>query len=561
MEASIENQAIEKQVKELTEGLRKSEIRLKYLVSSNPAVIYTRKKTGEYSITFISENVAVMLGYEPVKFIEDPGFWVNNIHPDDRPRIFSELPEGFEKGRHSYEYRFKHMDGSYRWIHDELNLIRDTQGSPIELIGYLTDITERKLADEKLISHERFAVAIAELEFDALSGFEVNTLLDAACSLVANSFRVEYCKIMELLPDGKSLIYRAGMGYKSDISSVKLCVGTDSMAGYTFISKQLVILEDMGTEKRFHTQLLEEFGVVSGMSVIIGKPEKPFGVIEAHSVKARKFTMDEMQFLETVSNVLGEAIKRRQAERALIRAKEEAECANSAKTDFLMTMSHELRTPLNAVIGFSQILKQKTFGELTEKQEHYVNNILNGGNNLLKIINQILDAVKLEVGTLKLSIDRMFVPETVDGVIGIIKEKAAKNNIVIEKELDPELEFIEADMEKFAILLSNLLENAVKFSKPEGGTIKIITKKEGDMASFSVSDTGIGIKEEDMGKLFQKFVQIDSGSSRKYGGTGIGLAVTKQFVELHGGTISAQSKFGDGSTFTFLLPVKAKKHE
>ncbi|MBU4139890.1 MAG: PAS domain-containing protein [Euryarchaeota archaeon] len=561
MEASIENPAIEKQVKELTEGLRKSEIRLKYLVSSNPAVIYTRKKTGEHSITFISENVAVMMGYEPVKFIEDPGFWVNNIHPDDRPRIFRELPEVFEIGRHSYEYRFKHMDGSYRWIHDELNLIRDTQGSPIELIGYLTDITERKLADEKLISHERFAVAIAELEFDALSGFEVNTLLDAACSLVANSFRIEYCKIMELLPDGKSLIFRAGMGYESDISSVKLFVGTDSMAGYTFMSKQLVILEDIGTEKRFHTQLLEDYGVVSGISVIIGKPENPFGVIEAHSVKSRIFTMDEMQFLETVSNVLGEAIKRRQAERAHIRAKEEAERANSAKTDFLMTMSHELRTPLNAVIGFSQILKQKTFGELNDKQEHYLNNILNGGNNLLKIINQILDAVKLEDGTLKLSMDRMFVHGAVDGVIDIIKEKAAKNNIVIEKELDTELEFIEADMEKFAILLSNLLENAVKFSKPEGGTIKITTKKEGDVASFSVSDTGIGIKEEDMGKLFKKFVQIDSGSSRKYGGTGIGLAVTKQFVELHGGTISAQSKFGDGSTFTFLLPVKAKKHE
>jgi PAS domain S-box-containing protein len=556
-----EIEALEKRVLECTEELRKRERHLKYLVSSNPAVIYTRKETGEHSITFISENVAVMLGYEPVKFFEDPGFWVNNIHPDDRPRILSELPEVFERGRHSCEYRFKHSDGSYRWIHDVLNLVRDAQGWPIEIIGYLTDITDRKLTDEKLISHERFAVAIAELEFDALSGFEVDTLLNAACSLVANSFRVEYCKIMELLPDGKSLIFRAGMGYESDISSVKLSAGTDSMAGYTLMSKQPVILEDKGTEKRFHSQLLEEYGVVSGMSFIIGKHEKPFGVIEAHTVKARKFTIDEMQFLETVSNVLGEATKRRQAERDLIRAKEEAERANSAKTDFLMTMSHELRTPLNAVIGFSHILKQKNFGELNEKQEHYVNNILNGGNNLLKIINQILDVIKLEVGTLKLSIERVFLHGVVDDVLGCINETAAKKNIVIEKELDPELDFIEADREKLAMVLLNLLENAMKFSKPEGGTIKIKMKKEGDMARFSISDTGIGIKEEDMGKLFQKFVQIDSGTSRKYGGTGIGLAISKQFVELHGGTISAESKFGAGSTFTFSLPVKAKKQE
>ncbi len=559
MKASIEIEALEKRVLECTEELRKSERRLKYLVSSNPAVIYTRKGTGEHSITFISENIAEMLGYESVRFIEDPGFWVNNIHPDDRPSILSELPEVFDRGRHSFEYRFRNSDGSYRWIHEKLNLVRDAQGWPIEIIGYLTDITERKLADEKLISHERFAVAISELEFDALSGFEVDTLLDAACSLVANSFRVEYCKIIELLPDGKSLIFRAGMGYKSAINGIKLSVGPDSMAGYALMSKQPVILEDMGTEKRFHSQLLEEYGVVSGMSFIIGKSEKPFGVIEAHTVKARKFSIDEMQFLETVSNVLGEAIKYRQAERGLIRAKEEAERANSAKTDFLMTMSHELRTPLNAVIGFSQILKQKNIGELNEKQEHYVNNILTGGSNLLKIINQILDAVKSEVGTLKLSIERVFLHRELDDVLGSFKEIAAKKNIVIEKELDPELDFIEADREKFAIVFFNLLENAIKFSKPEGGTIKIKTKKEGDMARCSVSDNGIGIKEEDMGKLFQKFVQIDSGSSRKYGGTGIGLVVTKQFVELHGGTISAQSKFGAGTTFTFLLPVKAKK--
>ncbi len=415
--------------------------------------------------------------------------------------------------------------------------------------------------NEKLRTHERYAVAIAELEFDALSGFDINTLMNAACSLVSHSLDVEYCMIQELLSDRRSLLFRAGIGWKSDISSVKFNVGTDSMAGYTLMSKQPVLLEDRENETRFRPRLLEEYGVASGMDYIIGNPDNPFGVIEVYTSKVRKFTIDEIQFMETVTNVLGEAVKRRQAEEALMWAKDEAERANNAKTYFLMAMSHELRTPLNSVIGFSQILSQKTIGELNERQEQYVNNILNGGSNLLKIINQILDAVKLESGTLDLRIERVSVQRIVDEALNIIKEKAEKQKIVIEKRLDPELEFIEADSEKFRHVLFNILENSVKFSKSEGGIINIATKKEGDMARFSISDNGIGIKEEDMGKLFQKFVQIDSGASRKYGGTGIGLAVSKQFVKLHGGTISVESKFGSGSTFNILMPVRVKKQE
>ena len=245
--------------------------------------------------------------------------------------------------------------------------------------------------------------------------------------------------------------------------------------------------------------------------------------------------------------------------RDIIFAKEEAEHANMAKTNFLQTMSHEIRTPLNAVLGFSEMLKLKTSGELNEKQEHYIDNIITGGNNLHNIIGQIPEVVKMYEGTLELHIEKIPVPETLDEIIGVIKEKAAKKNVLIEKNLDPELEYIEADKQKFKQVFINLLDNAVKFSKDEGGTVTINAKKEGNMARFSVSDRGIGIKEEDIEKIFQKFTQLDSGTSRKYGGTGIGLAISKTFVELHGGRIWVESKYGEGSTFTFTLPIEAKK--
>ncbi|MDO8727460.1 MAG: PAS domain S-box protein, partial [Candidatus Methanoperedens sp.] len=197
------------------------------------------------------------------------------------------------------------------------------------------------------------------------------------------------------------------------------------------------------------------------------------------------------------------------------------EAADKAKSEFLANMSHELRTPLNSSIGFSELLKEKTTGELSEKQKHYVDNILISNQFLLTLINDILDLSKIEAGKIELVPDKMSVPVTIKETLSLIKEKAMKHKVFLKTEFDPELEFIEADKQRFKQILFNLLNNAVKFSKEEGGTVTITAKTEGDMAKVSVSDTGIGIKEENIGKLFHKFEQLDSEISQKYGGTGL----------------------------------------
>ena len=233
--------------------------------------------------------------------------------------------------------------------------------------------------------------------------------------------------------------------------------------------------------------------------------------------------------------------------------------ADKTKSEFLANMSHELRTPLNASIGFSELLNMGMAGELNEKQKHYVDNILTSNNFFLTLINDILDLSKIEAGKIELVQEKISVPVTINETLILIKEKAMKHKVLLKMEFDPELEYIEADKQRFKQILFNLLSNAVKFSKDKGGTITITAKKEGDMANISVSDTGIGIKEEFIGRLFQKFDQLEPGISQKYGGTGLGLSITKQLVEMHGGKIWAQSKYGEGSTFTFTLPIKAQE--
>ncbi|MBU3966482.1 MAG: PAS domain S-box protein [Euryarchaeota archaeon] len=259
----------------------------------------------------------------------------------------------------------------------------------------------------------------------------------------------------------------------------------------------------------------------------------------------------------TAVNVVSSDITARKKAEKIILENERLASASRAKSEFLANMSHELRTPLNSIIGFSDLLKQTTCNE--EKHARYVDNVLTSGRHLLDIINDILDLSKVEAGKIDLIIENMNVAKTINETAGLVREIASKRKVILKSEFEPGLEFIEADHMRFKQILFNLLSNAVKFSKPEGGVVTVAVKKEGDMAKFSVSDTGIGIREEDMDKLFQTFEQLDSGITKNYGGTGLGLAISKKLVELQGGSISVESRYGEGSTFTFYLPIKRIK--
>ena len=231
----------------------------------------------------------------------------------------------------------------------------------------------------------------------------------------------------------------------------------------------------------------------------------------------------------------------------------ELESASKHKSEFLANMSHELRTPLNAIIGFSQVLQQKLFGEVNAKQEEYLQDILSSANHLLALINDVLDLAKVEAGQVELEKGLFSLREALEGGVVMVRERASKNGVKLELELDPAVDLVEGDERRIRQVVFNLLSNAVKFT-PRGGQVDVSTSRQDGEVLVAVTDTGPGIAPDDQARIFEEFQQTDVGAEQREG-TGLGLALSKRLAELHGGRIWVESELGRGSTFTFTLPV------
>jgi signal transduction histidine kinase len=232
------------------------------------------------------------------------------------------------------------------------------------------------------------------------------------------------------------------------------------------------------------------------------------------------------------------------------------ESASRHKSEFLASMSHELRTPLNAIIGFSQVLRERMFGEINPKQAEYLDDILSSGQHLLSLINDVLDLAKVEAGSMDLQLSTIALPGVLESSMAMVRERATRHGINAATRIDPSVDLIQADERKVRQILYNLLSNAVKFT-PSGGRVTLSAEAVEGTVQISVADTGVGIAADDQGRIFDEFYQVGPGKMQE--GTGLGLALAKRLVELHGGQLSVESTPGAGSTFTFTLPIS--QHE
>jgi signal transduction histidine kinase len=339
-------------------------------------------------------------------------------------------------------------------------------------------------------------------------------------------------------------------------------IGMDTAPGLAILGRSPVQIPDI--EDSSVTAAVREAGHVLGFRSCVAVPMLSAGEAVGAIVVTRRtpglFSDAEMELLKTFADQAVIAIenvrlfKELQARNREIEDKSaQLEVASQHKSEFLANMSHELRTPLNAIIGFSEVLTDRMFGELNAKQEEYLKDIYASGTHLLSLINDILDLSKIEAGRMELELTDFHLPTALDNALTLVRERAGRRGIALQTSIDERLGELRADERKIRQVVLNLLSNAIKFT-PEGGRIEVRAVPVDGSVEVSVSDTGVGIATEDQGAVFEEFRQVGT-SAAKQEGTGLGLALCRKFVELHGGRIRVHREVGVGSTFTFTIPV------
>ena len=348
-----------------------------------------------------------------------------------------------------------------------------------------------------------------------------------------------------------------GPGYTRELQPEALLMNTASVGGRAFLERRFVHVEDVlpmvETDYPDIRDLQMRYGFRTVLAVPLLREGEAVGVIALLRNEVRAFTPAEINLVQTFADQAVIAIENVRLFNEIQDKSRQLEIANQHKSEFLANMSHELRTPLNAIIGFSEVLLERMFGELNEKQDDYLKDIFSSGKHLLSLINDILDLSKIEAGRMELELGDFDAAQALANAMVLVRERAQSHGIGLTLDVDPAVADIRADERKFKQILLNLLSNAVKFT-PDGGKIVVRALSLDGGIEVAVSDTGVGISQEDQLVLFDEFKQVGRHYTNKHEGTGLGLALTKRFVELHGGTLRLESEPGVGSTFTFQLP-------
>jgi PAS domain S-box-containing protein len=580
------------------EAVRESEERYRTLVDNASDSILTFTLDG--TITSVNRAYAKLTGWTTDELLGEN--WQTLVAPGDRERMAERTRRALagEKLPSIFEVAALCKDGHTVQLEGRTRTMRTLHGTPVGFQGIYRDISERKRAEDALReSEERYRLMFQEAE-DARAVLE--RLYRVTTSMQMSWEREDRLRAFEqgvhealgfdrfyvalASPDLRTLDVATAVGVEM-FESLPLSPAAGPFYHVFQTRRPLAVLsnDDLRRLPPANWEYLERpymrsrrfiiapllagdrvIGVASADNKTTGRPITPVHV-ELFSLLCQQLAtaLEEArlyaearareQEVDTRNRELTDALV--QNERLLRELEDKSaqlEAASRHKSEFLANMSHELRTPLNAIIGFSEVLVERMFGDINDKQLEYLQDILESGRHLLSLINDILDLAKIEAGRMELEPADFDLPSAIDNALILVRERASRRGITLSSSIDERLGTIRGDERKVKQVLLNLLSNALKFTS-EGGRIDLGARLHEEVAEVSVADTGIGIAPADQEAVFEEFRQVGT-SDNKAEGTGLGLALSRKFVTLHGGKIWVQSEVGRGSTFTFTLPVK-----
>ena len=515
--------------KKAEKRMQESEEKLRVMFGSITDGVIVTDLTG--TVVEANDGAAHLVGYSNKKELIGRNAF-EFVSPKDRALAMNATKKTLEEGlvQERTEYTILTADGREIDTDSSAAVLYDSSGNPTGIINVVRDITERKKAEEMLReSTERYRLLFESSEAG------INLLDKYGNFLMVNKPAAE--------PWGMSIENIVNKNIR-DIMPPEMANEAMSL---------IHEIEKTGTgrvQERYIKHLDKYF--IEDIQPVLDSEGKVFGVqVLTYDITERKKAEQELR-------ERNEQLKAQREE--LVRKATELELVSQAKSEFLASMSHELRTPLSAVIGFSELMLDGIPGEINDEQRGCLNDILDSGRRLLSLINDILDLSKVEAGKIELKPQNLDIANIVSDVVQIIKPVLNKNRQEIEVSVTQGLPKVRGDKNRLEQILLNLLSNASKFTD-QGGRMRIHVGRKGDYCQVAVIDTGIGIKKEDQEHVFEAFVQGETLSDRKKEGTGLGLTLTKRFVEAIGGRIWMESEYGKGSTFIFTIPLAGEPLE
>ncbi|BBC25933.1 ATP-binding protein [Pseudanabaena sp. ABRG5-3] len=549
--------------------------------------------------TFVIElGIQDWLGYDNPEIPSYCRFklWLDYIYSSDRDLFQSSLENHLEgkTTEFSCEHRLLDVHGMPHWFLSRGQAVQDDSGNVLRAIGTITDIAERKQAEIIIHQQTEREFILREITQKIRQTLDLPTVFETAVKEIRNFLNADRVGIFQFYPDSQfndgEFVAESVLPSFTSAIAIKIhdhCFGEKYAEAYHEGRIQAVNDIHSAGLTDCHIQVLSQFQVRANLVVPLLKSDKLWGLLCIHQcANPRVWQEVEINLVKQIANQLAIAVQqaslfellqqelaeRQLTENKLTETNQKLEISNDEllratrmKDEFLANMSHELRTPLNSILGMNEALQEQIFGTLNERQIKALQTVENSATHLLALINDILDVSKIESGQVTLDLTATSIENLCKSSLAFIKQQALTKRIQVINQIPDYLPELMLDERRIRQVLINLLNNAVKFT-PEGGTITldvshVETTTETSYLRFAVIDTGIGISAENIQKLFQPFIQIDSALNRQYVGTGLGLALVKRIVELHGGKVGLTSEVGVGSCFSVEIPFNKSEHE